>query len=708
MNKTRTKTLSCALAACMALGVAGTAFYGLGEFVEAKAMDTTTTVSYPFERGTNAFRYAPTFTMAQEAGAGGNKWEYVEVKFDAGAVDLTSAQYLAVQIRLDQGNPGLTMGLIENGDRFNNSTDGNTLYFLSEDGTLSALSVLYSATNLGAGACGTLIMPISSLSWQWNNNGSNLSSATAFYYTTNTQYNYNYTLTIGEVGYYNGEPDAAGTTFTKLVDLSGGERAKSMYYVDSANADCMAMPSDAEKVEQTPPAIADYHFRTGDGAFVYGGDWEGPVTGDTENNWQTLFVKFDTATVDLSDATYLAIQYYAKKGSPGITFGLQNKDARYSVGASSVDGEPAYFAQEGTTTVSKVANVTFGAVTAGSVVGQKGILIIPMTSMAWQFGSSANKSLSAIDTLVLTTNSVYNYDFEIVVGEVGYYTGTAENPGALHKILTLDEEKTAFTATSDLESNRGTVSVIMPDAPSREMMGDVTLDFKADKMTEASFTEEGLVGGGIWTGGSYGKRELSTDTYGNQAVKFTALGTNPTGDGYCAFDLAASGGFTWENMKGVAFWARNDSDVEISFNIEVDCKGPFGAEGATISDRFNIKQGNRFYLYNIKTGRTSIYMTRPCATLPVGFEGWVFVPFTAFARADWSTNGVTQSQFMSEGSVVSYLALTVHAATYANKSFTVNNFGGYSTTPSMETAVISATGKTIPEMLGLNANEGEN
>ncbi|MGN1078045.1 MAG: hypothetical protein ACI4ST_05975, partial [Candidatus Gallimonas sp.] len=68
MNKTRTKTLSCALAACMALGVAGTAFYGLGEFVEAKAMDTTTTVSYPFERGTNAFRYAPTFTMAQEAG----------------------------------------------------------------------------------------------------------------------------------------------------------------------------------------------------------------------------------------------------------------------------------------------------------------------------------------------------------------------------------------------------------------------------------------------------------------------------------------------------------------------------------------------------------------------------------------------------------------------------------------------------------------
>lgn len=701
MTKTSNKALACTLAALLTVGVAGAAYTGSDESVAADALDTTSQVSYPFERGTNAFRYAPTFTAPTTGGT--DYWEFVQVNFDAGAVNLTSAKYIAVQIRVDRGNPGLTMGFLENGDRFNNSTDGNALYFLSESGTMSQLSVLYSATNLGAGAYGALIMPVSSLSWQWNNNNSNLSAVTAFYYTANTLYNYDYALTIGEIGYYNGEPDAEGTTFTKLVDLSGGERAKSAYYVDSQNADCMKMPSDAAKVEQTPPALTDYPFRTGDNALLYAGDWVGPTEGDTSDNWQTLQVKFDTATVDLSDATYLAIQYYGKMGAPGITFGLQNKDARYSVGASSVDGEPVFFADAGTTACYKAANIANGAVTASGVTGKVGAIMIPVSSMAWQFGTAANKSLSAIDTLILTTNSRYNWNFEIVIGEVGYYTGTAENPGTLTKILSLNEETTNFTATSDLETNRGTVTVITPATPAREMMGEVTLDFKADKMTESSFTSEGLTGSGIWTGGSYGKRELTTDTYGDQAVKFTALGSNPNGDAYCAFDLAASGGFTWENMKGVAFWARNDSDIEVSFNIEVDCKGPFGTDGATISDRFNIKQGNRFYLYNLNTGRTSIYMTRPCATLPVGFEGWVFIPFTAFARADWSNNGVTQSQFMSEGSVVSYLAITVHAATYANKSFSVNKFGAYATTPSFETANVSASGKTIPELLGLNS-----
>ena len=162
---------------------------------------------------------------------------------------------------------------------------------------------------------------------------------------------------------------------------------------------------------------------------------------------------------------------------------------------------------------------------------------------------------------------------------------------------------------------------------------------------------------------------------------------------YTAITLAMTGGWSWEGMTGVSFWARNDSDIEVSFNLEVDCKV------GKISDRFNIKQGNRFYLYDINTGKTTIYMTRPCATLPVGFEGWVYVPFNAFARADWSQNGVTE--FMGENSMVSYLAITMHAATYKDKPFSVNNFGGYTKVPSFESYYVKSE-NTIPGLLGLN------
>ena len=287
--------------------------------------------------------------------------------------------------------------------------------------------------------------------------------------------------------------------------------------------------------------------------------------------------------------------------------------------------------------------------------------------------------------------------------------------GTFTKLLDLSEKQDdKFSVTSALEENRGKLTFLRA---ARQMLGDATVDFTADKMVEGSFTkaekneEDEIIytqtGGGIWTGGSYGKRELTTDAYGDQAVRFTALGSNPYGDAYTAFDLAPTGGFSWAGMKGVSFYARNDSDVEIAFNIEVDCKTlvPVNGEEKSISDRFNVKQGYRFWLYDINTGKTTIYMTRPTATLPAGFEGWVRIPFEAFNRADWSTNGVTKEYFMDENSTVTYLALTVHAATYANLSFTVNKFGGYATTPQFSSSFIDAGGKTIPELMGLTQEE---
>ena len=689
MTKTRTKALALLLgigftmsAVCAALPASA---------VNVDALDTSTQMTYPFEQGEDAFRYAPTFTMAAEAGAGNNKWEYVEVKFDGGAKDLRAAEYLAVQIRVDQGDPGLTLGLIENGDRYNNSVDGNAFYFLSEDGTIREMSCLYSAINLGAGACGTLLMPMDSMAWQWNNNSSDLSAVTAFYYTTSTQFNYGYVLTIGSIGYYDGEPGAADTQFVTLADCSEGERSKDLYYVDAVDPDCMKMPSDAGIVEPEAPSIA-YPFRQGEGADAWAAVWQGPVNGDSAANWQTLTVKFDEAAVDFSEASYLIIQYQGQVGAPGITFGLENKGARYSVGAPEADGKPVYFMGETDETSRKAANIANGAVTAGSVTGTMGAMIIPMDSMAWQFGEEENCDLSAIDTLVLTTNSQYNYNFRILIGEVGLYTGEAGS-GTFTKILDLSSDRSEkFAVTSDLEANRGTLSFVEADAV-RETMGDATIDITGEGKTNSSFSESGSTGN-VVINGSYGSLEVVKDSYGEDALKLTATGI--TGDGFTAFTLSEGEDIDWTNGKGVSFWARNDSDAEVSFNLEVDCRIASGA-----SSRFNILQGNRYWLYDVNTGKTTIYMSRPTATLPAGFEGWVRIPFSAFERASWSS-GVSKEEFMSEGSVVSYFGITISAASYLNQSFSINNIGAYSTTPQFSSSFVDAGGKTIPELLGLN------
>jgi hypothetical protein len=173
-----------------------------------------------------------------------------------------------------------------------------------------------------------------------------------------------------------------------------------------------------------------------------------------------------------------------------------------------------------------------------------------------------------------------------------------------------------------------------------------------------------------------------------------ATGSNPTGDAYTAITIAA-GATGWDGRKGVTFWARNDSDGEVSFNLEVDCR----IVSSGVSDRFNIKQGHRFWLYDVNTELTSVYMTKPTATLPVGFEGWVRIPYSAFFRADWSNNGVTKEVFMSEGTTVSYLAITIHSSSYLNMPFSINKFGAYSTTPTWSSPFV--TGTSIPELMDL-------
>ena len=140
MTKAKNKVLALALAACLSAGVFG-AYGGITArgSLSANALDASTQMTYPFETGVNAFRYAPSFTGVTELG--GDHWEFIQIYFDDATVDFTDVKYVAVEIRVDQGSPRFTVGLHQSGNRFMTGSADKMCYYVDENGEISELTV---------------------------------------------------------------------------------------------------------------------------------------------------------------------------------------------------------------------------------------------------------------------------------------------------------------------------------------------------------------------------------------------------------------------------------------------------------------------------------------------------------------------------------------------------------------------------------------
>ena len=647
-----------------------------------KATDTTKSpyeFVYPFATGDAALANAPTLTGISAAQVGG--WQFAEQIFD-NTTDLSSATYVGVEFENVSGNPGVTIGIMSQGERFGIYTDGQPVYFVNEEGTVTQLSVLYSSVNFGENAKGMILLPLSSLSlvgWAPNQQAT-LAAATSFFIEANGEFNYNFSFKMGEICYYTEDP-LKGATGTEILDLTNGiKKAKT-----TANLYTLTFPG-SSSVDSIAGMNAVYPFAKGEQAFENAMVWVGTTVGDTADNNQTFKIAFDSAT-DLTGASYLAIHYYAKVGTPGITYGIENGNTRHSIIGSS--GEDVYMLKEDGSIV-VASTITWDAVNNGL----SGCLLIPMKLINKQYGDVENAMASA-KQLVLTTNSKYNWNFEIGVGEVGYYTGQpCDEDFTFHKLVDLSagDKKDSCTVTSDLESNRSTMYC---NKSEQLVWGDTTLVYTATGKTAGSMIP--------WEGGANGEQSMTEDSYGDDALQLVCTGTREGADAYCAFTIGDGLTIDWSNAKGVTLWARNDGDKEISFNFEMDVTSTH----TSIRARFNITQGNRFWLYDINTGKQTIYMTRPCITLPAGFEGWVRVPFEAFNQAQWSIDGAgafPREYFMTEGSNVPYICITIYSGDYTNHPFAINKIGGYTTTPSFISALVPASDarKDIASLMGLN------
>lgn len=641
-----------------------------------------TSITYPFRTGEGALINSPT-VKAPTVQASGDNWLWYEQQYDI-IPDLSNATYVAVEFQNVKGNPGLTVGVCGEGNRFGTyGNDGTNVYFIHEDGKVDTLSVLYSSVNFGEGAKGTILVPLATAgSWGGNQAGATLRGSNSFFIESNSRYNYNFEFKIGEVGYYTGDP-FAGAPMTKVLDLSK-QIKKDKFYASNFE---VSFPETGVNVNNIAGQKATYPFRKEEDAFKDAMIWVGTSVA-TADSWQTMTVKFDQVT-DLTKASYLAVEYFAKAGTPGLTYGVENKGTRHSIVGSS--GEDVYMMNEAGE-ITKGCTITYDA----SNIGTSGCLLIPMDYVKYQFGDAAN-TLAAAEQFILTTNSLYNWGYEVGVGEIGYYTGRPnENNFTFHKLLDL----TSGPKVSNYSvSNNNPGTSLYRYIIERTVYGDTVINYTATGKTNNSL--------GVWDGGATGEQTMTKDTYGDDALKLECTGARPGADAYTAFTLIDGANIDWAGKKGVSLWARNDSDVEVSFNLEFDVV----STKTNVRARFNVTGGNRFWLYDLNTGKQTIYMTRPCITLPVGFEGWVRVPFECFAQAQWSIDGAGAFQreyFMTEGCTVPYMCITVFSGSYTNKPFSINKIGSYATTPSFVSALVPAdeNRKDIPALMELEPLNG--
>ena len=697
MTKTKNIALALLLAGMLAAGTAGAAL--AVKTGSASALDTGSTVTYPFEKGVDAFQYAPTFEGPKQTETPGQS-AFIQAHFGANK-DFTDVTYIAVQMKIEAGNFGYTVGVHQSGKRLISRDNGNKCYFVSEDGSVQELSMMNLEIRFSAGMTGTLIMPKDQLGWQDNNTG-DITKIDSIMFDHNTQYHSGWKFRLGSVGVYkNGEIGADGTTFEKILDLSSKEPSKSAYY--TTNAVKWSLPSE-EPVPDPEPLVFDYPFRTGKDKEYYTATWTGFTNGDPTDNFQEVKVQFDTATADFSKASYLLLQL-KMAGTPGVQY-ILNEGSRKN---SPQEGKAFYFYPDNGTQAEFEARVKNAHINFSDA--NMGALVIPISTLA------GNADLTKIDSVSFKTNSKYDGGFSLTIGEIGMYEGTAGS-GTFTKLLDLSEAKNGkFTvSTSQADSqNKGRLDFNEGEPPITQL-GDATVDVNANKHQASDY--------GIWDRncevdgtcdqlhpgnsnhireGGTGTVTMTKDSYGLDAVQITPTNVKAGNDPYMATTLSGGGGFSWANKQGVSFWARNDSDTEIHFNVEVDCKKN------NVADRFNVEGGHRYYLYDVRTGQTTIYLTKATATmgpicLPVGFEGWVRVPFSAYHKADWSEGGFPVAEFMKEGTIVSYLAVTVQAQEFANKTFSVNLFGAYATVPSFASALVQPD-NTIAELMELDQLE---
>ena len=346
-----------------------------------------------------------------------------------------------------------------------------------------------------------------------------------------------------------------------------------------------------------------------------------------------MLEQYALSTTDLSAATYLAIRYYNPTGAawPFYLICQQNGGFIYLTEGTE------YRLYDDEFRLTETRSVQYSAV--APTVSGAGYLVIP---------SSAFAGMSTIQALYITLPAASEAQIgvtELHFGKVGYYVQADPDLGkdmiTLTDFSTWTEEWFAgrITNLNGVKVQLAVNASVSCDFGDVRILEDFTTGYPSDE-TQYRETMAAKVDPAVG-GLEVGKHE--------QGLKITVV--EPIADrrdDYAAITFSAKGSVNkwsqWKNnegkLEGVTYYLKNLSSAEVTLCFEIDEYDPDQNVSEDYrGERWSVGLGGRILLYDTVKDEQMLVHANPMVTVPAGFEGWVRIPVSCFAKASWCTWG---------------------------------------------------------------------
>lgn len=405
---------------------------------------------------------------------------------------------------------------------------------------------------------------------------------------------------------------------------------------------------------------------------TYGGSVENGVQISTKKNEDNSVFSSVTATldapIDLSSGEAITLNTKAI-GTYAFQLEIIDSDGNVMCMPTKADAarKPIYFISNGVATAMNNANGDENTIKCvegeGVIVAEKSFLV-QKTGTTFNYGSVAGFRVSV--------HTFYDSDFNASFGDIG----TVDQSSLTHTIVYSSSEH-EYRNTYSSSDEYLKIKVVYTPVPST-WFGDVklidSLNYKDDETLKENITYN--EGDNACT---YSKENdgmfvhIGPYEVGHQYGSYMALGMfdkGKTTDRKVASRVVDG---NKEYAKGLTFYCENRSVKEIGINLQFDEKT------SGVAERWIVKEYPAMY-YAYDTEKDTDYMMYSKSDqiqIPVGFKGYIRIPFTSYSVPDWNLGQAGVDGELNLDNFTGDLFLTSDNTRFEDLEFFIKNIGMY-------------------------------
>lgn len=374
--------------------------------------------------------------------------------------------------------------------------------------------------------------------------------------------------------------------------------------------------------------------------------------------------------LDLSNGEAVAVNF---KGVGTYAFQLEFADVdgntmQMPIGADAPT-KPIYLIKDGSATA---INHTSGDPNTIHATDTEGVIVIEKDFLTQKSGDTFN--WARIKQVIVRVHTFYDDGFNVVLGDIGTVSQSEKTHALSFVANDVDDIVSMVTTDEYLTASRYFVAV-----PS-SWIGDVkiidSLNYKDDAELKRNVTYD--IGDNAC---SYRKENdgmfvhIGPYEVGHTYGSYMCLGMFDKGVTTDRAQAWRMNGDEKEYAKGVTFYAENRSNKEIGMTLQFDEEIPGKAE----CERWCIVgYPAMYYAWDVVTNAEYLlYAKSDQIQLPVGFKGYIRVPFASYSVPNWNSGTAGVDEILDLDHFTSNFFLTSDNTRFEDLEFFIKNVGIY-------------------------------